>query len=210
MSGVITATNLQTSNIKSATGNAAITIADNGNTTIGGTATFSSNPSGITTTTLGTAVTTSGAAEYGFTGIPSTVKHIKFYGVSVSRGTGSGMLVIQLGDSGGYETTGYTYQATYGWGNSAALYHNAPTDNLGAAVAIYDEVVNFFADIVKVDGNQWLISGQGINSAAAGDGVKHSNWFGVSKTLSGTLDRVRIIDTNSTNLDGGKINIIYG
>ena len=47
MSGVITATNLQTSNIKSATGNAAITVADNGNTTIGGTATFSNMPTGV-------------------------------------------------------------------------------------------------------------------------------------------------------------------
>ena len=41
MSGIITATNLQTSNIKSATGNASITVAD------GGTATFSNIPSGI-------------------------------------------------------------------------------------------------------------------------------------------------------------------
>lgn len=44
MSGIIEATNLQTANIKSTSGNTAITVDANGNTTVGGTATFSNPP----------------------------------------------------------------------------------------------------------------------------------------------------------------------
>ena len=44
MSGIIEVTNLQTANIKSTSGNTAITVDANGNTTVGGTATFSNPP----------------------------------------------------------------------------------------------------------------------------------------------------------------------
>jgi|TARA_B100000242_G_C43004752_1_gene466855 hypothetical protein len=193
---------VKTDTIKNQAGTTAMTIS-------GGTVTFSNSPSGILT--QGTAVTTSGSAEYGFTGIPSTVTHIKFLGVGVSRGTGTGSLNIQLGDSGGYETTGYTYNPSYGYGGGgAAYYQNAVADQSGARLALYDESITFFADIIHFDGNQWIIKGQSHGDAAAGDGVLHSTFFTVSKTLSGVLDRVRIIDTNGTNLDGGKIKIIYG
>jgi len=54
----------------------------------------------------GTAVTASGTS-IDFTGIPSWVKRITvmFDGVSVS---GTSRVMVQLGDSGGVETTGYT------------------------------------------------------------------------------------------------------
>jgi hypothetical protein len=148
----------------------------------------------------GTAVTASGTSV-DFTDIPSWVKRITimFDGVSLS---GTDSFLIQIGDSGGLENTGYngggtrfgastlagaTFTTGFGFNNStAACLHS------GSVV------------ITNVTGNTWAASG-----TLGGSATAFANILGGSKTLTGTLDRVSVTRTGTNTFDAGTINIIY-
>ena len=70
--------------------------------------------------TSGTAITTTSGTSHDFTSIPSWVKRITvmFSGVSTN---GTSFVQIQLGDSGGIETTGYNSGAVMSTGASLSL-----------------------------------------------------------------------------------------
>ena len=146
----------------------------------------------------GTAVTASGTAV-NFTSIPLWVKRITvmFSGVSTS---GSSLPQIQLGDSGGIETTGYLGSAQTL--STAALF----TSGFGlsgstAAASIFHGV----ALITSIGTNLWAFSFSGGFSNAAG-GVT----AGGAKTLSDTLTLIRFTTVNGTDtFDAGTINILY-
>jgi len=149
--------------------------------------------------TSGTAVASTSGTSIDFLSIPSWVKRITvmFDGVSTN---GSSIVCIQLGDAGGIETSGYnggatnqspTYTANtvglnlVGGGNASAAY-------MGQAI------------LTQISGNNWVLS--------AGVQISLSNLSaaGGSKTLSDTLDRVRITTVNGTDtFDAGSINILY-
>ena len=149
--------------------------------------------------TSGTAVASTSGTSIDFTSIPSWVKRITvmFDGVSTN---GSSIVCIQLGDAGGIETSGYnggatnqspTYTANtvglnlVGGGNASAAY-------MGQAI------------LTQISGNNWVLS--------AGVQISLSNLSaaGGSKTLSDTLDRVRITTVSGTDtFDAGSINILY-
>jgi hypothetical protein len=78
-----------------------------------GTAVISGQNSAIT---AGTAVASTSGTSIDFTSIPSWVKRITVMIAGVST-NGSSIIQIQLGDSGGVETSGYTgttgYNASY-------------------------------------------------------------------------------------------------
>ena len=107
---------LKVGGIQSTTGKTSITVAANGNTTIGGTCTFSSNPSGISVASIGvgqtwTDVTSSRAKDTEYqntTGVPIMVS-IFFTcpftnrgQLQVSSSSGSGFLIIADSDGGDY------------------------------------------------------------------------------------------------------------
>jgi hypothetical protein len=59
--------------------------------------------------------------------------------------------------------------------------------------------------ITNIDGNQWQFS-----SIHANDDVGYLGLASAIKTLSATLDRVRLTTVNGTDtFDGGSVNIIY-
>ena len=172
-------------------------------------ATVGSNAnSGGTLITSGTAVTASGT-QVNFTGIPSWVKRITvmFNGVSTN---GSSIPAIQLGDSGGIETTGYSGQGnsftqsggainvfsstanTIGFNLSSTITTSASTSLIGTAT------------IANITGNSWVFNSfnsQASGAAGAGTGVKE---------LSATLDRIRITTVNGTDtFDAGSINVMW-
>ena len=154
-----------------------------------------------TTLTAATAVSASGTAV-GFTGIPSWVKRITVMFSGVSTNGASGIL-LQLGDSGGVENTGYA-----GVG--------ASTDSSSAVTTVFttgfgvcrsfaaSQTANGLCIISNVSGNTWAETGNvGLNSAIL-------YYSAGSKTLSDTLDRVRITTVNGTDtFDAGTINILY-
>lgn len=140
--------------------------------------------------------TTSGTSIDLSTTIASTVKKItiNFMGVSIS---GTSNILIQIGDSGGYETTGYnsvsvTTSFTTGFGFAGSL-----------AVNTYHGIVTLMLGDAST--NTWCADG--------GVGVPSSpTQFNVSgsKSLSAALDRVRITTLNGTDtFDAGKISISY-
>jgi hypothetical protein len=145
----------------------------------------------------GTAVSASGTSV-DFTGIPSWVKRITvmFNGVSLS---GTSAILVQLGDSGGIETTGYA-SASYGSGTD--LFSSA---GFVMRVALAADLVSGSMIITSMGSNIWLAQHgavrAGNNTALAGGG---------GKTLSDTLTQLRITTVNGTDtFDAGSVNIIY-
>jgi len=149
--------------------------------------------------TSGTAVTASGTSV-DFTGIPAGVKRITvmFSGVSTN---GSSVLLAQLGTSSGIETSSYagnTWQGNTlnsGFGSG----FNFGTSSTAASAA-YGNIT-----LALLGSNTWVLSGV-IGRLGAVDCLLIAG----SKTLSGTLDRVRITTVNGTDtFDAGTINIMY-
>ena len=153
------------------------------------------------TITSGTAVASTSGTSIDFTGIPDTAKRVTVMCSGISK-SGTANFLFQLGDSGGVETTGYT-GGTFA-ASSGAIIYAAPTNGfqtLGDAAG----VVLMYGSIVftNITDNTWVASGllfgNSFNVQIAGE-----------KTLSATLDRVRITTTNGTDtFDAGTINIMW-
>ena len=174
------------------------TIANSGATSIDG------RTGAVLTLVSGTAVSAS-STSVDFTGIPSWAQRVTvmFSGVSTNA-AGSSVYIVQLGDSGGIEDTGYLGSATTlstsvittSFVKGFLLFGSAPV----AATTVSGNLV-----IVKIDGNKWVANGVlGLSNVAC------TLVTGGEKTLSDTLDRVRITTVNGTDtFDAGTINILY-
>jgi hypothetical protein len=156
------------------------------------------NPS-TSLVTSGTAVASTSGTSIDFTSIPSWVKRITvmFDGVSTN---GSSLVCIQLGDSGGIETTGYNGGAT----NQSPTY-TANTIGLNVLSGSSPSVSLMGQGVLtKISGNNWVFSA-GIQLS-----LGNISAAGGSKTLSDTLDRIRITTLSGTEtFDAGSINILY-
>jgi hypothetical protein len=168
--------------------------------------TFSTLSTGFT---LGTKVTASGT-EVSFTGIPSTARMIIINtdGLSLT-GAGNPDLKLQLGDSGGIETTGYKATAVY-------LATNSGEASPGGAGYTDSFVVNYqpdqssaiHAQIIltcqDTSSNTWNFSNLGSAYSAGyiqcGAGVK---------SLSATLTQLKLSYSGGQSFDAGTINIMY-
>jgi len=152
---------------------------------------------------LGTAQASTSGTAIDFTGIPSWVKRITvmFSGVSTN---GTNLIDIQLGDSGGIETTGYTgsqCNVITGVGSSnyagdafEIRYFSAPLSISGQFVfTLFDPATNLWVGTATFGSN----SGSTGMSFSAGQ-----------KALSDVLDRLRI-SANGDTFDSGAINIMY-
>jgi hypothetical protein len=158
--------------------------------------------------TSGTKVNTTSGTSVDFTGIPSGTKRItlSFSGVSMA---GTETMVVQLGDSGGAETSGYlgaAGNALPGGGGGAGtrfttnfpLYPAAIT----AAATLHGSMILTLLDAAtNLWSAQWNIGFSDADTAAWGAG---------SKATSTTLDRVRLTTSGgATAFDAGSMNILY-
>lgn len=157
--------------------------------------------------TQGTKVSPTSGTTVDFTGIPSDVKviHVLFNEIVTSN---YGWHVIQLGDSGGFETTGYVSAVDYpGSGNS--FYANVSADNNGLKL-MYNANYAFsgFATIMKMSSNQtqWVMWSR---CHCANTSYSYSCYSAVEKTLSGALTQLRITSVDSRTFSSGDINILY-
>ena len=195
---------LQTANLKNASsGSNNIVLATDGSTTI-----TTLNSTTITGTsvrgviTSGTAVASTSGTSIDFTSIPSWVKRVTvmFSGVSTN---GISNPLIQIGTSSGIQSTGYLCT---GGSLAAAIYSNYTTGfgiNAGAATNLLGG--SFVLSLLDQSTGMWTISG----GVGRSDGAGLHLTYG-SKTLSGTLDRLRITTVNGTDtFDAGSINILY-
>ena len=154
----------------------------------------------------GTAQASTSGTSIDFTGIPSWVKRITvmFSGVSTN---GTSNYLIQLGDSGGIETTGYTASAAgvANTGNAVTAVSSTsgfPITSVGNAANTVSGGVSFIA----FSSNAWVSTGTLGNTGTSTGGF----YVGGTKTLSDTLTQVRITTVNGTDtFDAGSINILF-
>ena len=152
----------------------------------------------------GTSQASTSGTSIDFTSIPSWVKRITvmFSGVSTN---GSSSTRIQIGTSGGVETTGYSSASSFAGSTNSASNIN---DTSGFAVDGYGNATRtrFGSFVITLLGsNAWTAQGVVASDTTIG------TWNSAGgKTLSGTLDRVRITTANGTDtFDAGSINILY-
>lgn len=149
-----------------------------------------------------TAKATTSGATFDFTGIPSWVKEIDvlFSGFSTN---GTSLILVQIGDSGGIETSGYAGRVC--GLNTAVNAFSAGftvTDDHAAGDVLYGTVTLKRLDSAS---NLWVESGILARSDAANVYTSAG-----SKSLSATLDRVRVTTVNGTDAgDAGTINVLY-
>jgi hypothetical protein len=162
------------------------------------------SPSVVGGLVSGTAVASTSGTSIDFTGIPSWVKRITvmFSGVSTS---GTSYKLIQLGDSGGVETTGYFSLSSYVTTASAADAEQSTAGfilNSNAAVDILYGAIVF----TLISGTNWVAQGSFAIDGGTDSVVNTSG----AKSLSDTLTQIRITTVNGTDtFDAGTINIIY-
>jgi hypothetical protein len=150
--------------------------------------------------TSGTAQASTSGTFIDFTGIPSWVRRITVMLNGVST-NGSSNLLIQLGDSGGIENTGYT--------SAAGSIGNAIVSSTAGYILTQTNSASWVHQVVAVitslnSSNTWMCS--------AIDMIGGSNGFSStgSKSLSDILTQVRITTVNGTDaFDLGSINILY-
>ena len=151
----------------------------------------------------GTAVASTSGTSIDFTSIPAGVRRITVMFSEVTTNGGSNLL-IQLGDSGGFETSGYisTSGTVVNTGvdctSSTAGFNIRKNDN---------QTLQFFSGhmvITLITGTSWVSSHNGKTNTARWTGG------GGSKSLSDTLTQLRITTINGTDtFNGGTINILY-
>lgn len=153
--------------------------------------------------TLATPIATTSGTEQGFTSIPSWVTKIFFMLDGVST-NGTSNIIIQLGDSGGYETSGYSGAH---WNHTGASVANLSdgflVDGFAAAAAVTHGMLTLV--LMNSSTNTWAATGLfGFSSGTAARQISGT------KSLSATLDRIRITTSGGVNtFDAGSINIRY-
>ena len=149
----------------------------------------------------GTAVASTSGTSIDFTGIPSWVKRVTvmFSGVSTN---GTSNPIIQIG-AGSVDATGYTSSGC-NLTNTSSVLVNTYTTGFGIYSSLAANILHGSATICLIGSNNWAFSGS--FALAAGAIVASAG----TKTLSGTLDRVRITTVNGTDtFDAGSINLLW-
>ena len=202
-----------TSNLQAATGTFTSTLGVTGATTLSstlavtGAATLSGDLSvsgaisGVSTALSDNDV--NGNTTATFT-VPTTAKiiYVHWDGVSHSSGSNHNMLV-QIGDSGGVETSGYNSNVAI-TGNTSDTSSNA-TSAAGFIVyyqAAASDVLNGQTTIVNGGGNRFtmssIIKSGNYNNVAAG-----------TKTLSAAITTVKISFVSTPTFDAGTVSVTY-
>lgn len=153
---------------------------------------------------LATAQNTTSGTSIDFTSIPSWAKRITVMlnGVSTS---GTSIPIIQLGDSGGIETTGYLGASSICSGAGTTNNNFTTGFGCGGVLAANDLRGCVFISLIDAATNTWVASGTlGASSSA------FTVLTGGTKSTSATLDRLRLTTVNGTDtFDAGSVNVMY-
>ena len=150
----------------------------------------------------GTAQASTSGTSIDFTGLPSGVKRVTVMFNNVSP-SGTAALLLQLGDSGGFETSGYAGSADARVSNSPAAMSSgfilqpemfAGSTYAGTAIVTLENSNAFTWTCLAI-----VSRSDGTSTVGYGSGVK---------SLTATLNSVRIT-LSSGSFDAGEINILY-
>lgn len=162
------------------------------------------------TVTLGTPVATTSGTAIDFTGIPASAKEItiNFSGVSTN---GTSRFIVQIGDSGGIETSGYLGGIFYLEDSAQAEvnYSGFSGDSFSFSSAYHaNRTVNgsVTLKLMNSSANTWTCVGWLFADDTTSD---YANGTVGTKSTSAVLDRVRITTAAGDTFDTGEINISY-
>lgn len=143
----------------------------------------------------GTAQATTSGTAFDFTGLPAGIQRITVMLDGISTAS-AGDLLVQIGDSGGIETTGYTSQS------GDRVNEAEVTTGFHLNVRSTGDVADGIMIITRITGNRWVSSHikSTLDVPCFGAGTK---------TLSAELDRVRLTTTTGATFDAGQVNILY-
>jgi hypothetical protein len=149
-------------------------------------------------------VDATGMTAVDFTSIPSTAKKITVNYVALGT-NGTSDVILQLGDAGGVETTGYSGGVSRTSASVAAANHSSGflhANSWDGAFVMHGIAV---LTLIDPDTNTWAYSFTGSLSSAAATFSASG-----SKSLSATLDRIRVTTAGGTQTfdTGTKINIL--
>ena len=155
--------------------------------------------------TLGTEQSASGTSV-DFTSIPAGTKRIIVQFVGVSQDSSNQDIIVQLGDSGGIETTGYL-------GSRARI---APSTTSSALITAGLAAIGLTGAAAVLHGNVTLTLEDSTNftwtstSTIAFSNSRGVGWGAGSKSLSAELTQLRITTVGgSAQFDAGSFNILY-
>ena len=143
-----------------------------------------------------------------FTGIPSGTKRITFNcsALSTAGGGGASIPVIQLGDSGGFETSGYVGMATRdgSTGNTASSNYTNGFRLMGDGSGVTVFSGRLTMELLDASTNTWT------GTVLTGRTDVYGNWGAGAKSLSGELTQIRLTHVDGTTaFAAGKVNIQY-
>jgi hypothetical protein len=170
-------------------------------TTIDGSNSVTINSGAILGITSGTVQASTSGTSIDFTSIPSWVKRITvmFAGVTTN---GTSAYLLQIG-AGSVANTGYVAFGSYNGGSNAG-------QSSTAGFPIYSDTAsqtvqgNIMLCLLNSSNGTWSVSG------TLGSSNSFTRMTAGYKTLSGTLDRVRLTTAGGTDtFSAGSINILY-
>lgn len=145
-------------------------------------------------TSIGTGTT------HDITGISSDAKLIHLVYDSLSS-DGTSDFTIQLGDAGGIETSNYTGQTNDDGGSSVTSPGSYIPININNNAANSESGIITLA-LVDPATNTWILTGKSFTTNST-----FSHDFAGRKSLSGTLDRIRLSSVSGDTFDGGNYRI---
>ena len=152
-----------------------------------------------------TSVALTNQTSVDFTSLPSGIRklYLVLDGVRVSS---TGALMIQLGDSGGLETSGYVSGSRLFYSNTASTYQER-SDSFVVFEDASDWYKNGIVEIINVTGNRWVNAHTVYYSERGAYPGVTSNGGG-RKELSGELTQLRFT-LSSGNFTAGNVNLFY-
>tara|TARA_A100001015_G_scaffold296408_1_gene376654 strand:+ start:1229 stop:2113 length:885 start_codon:yes stop_codon:yes gene_type:complete len=166
--------------------------------------TFATVSAGFTLDTAQTPTTNTAS----FTGIPSTARYIVLSISNLSfTGAGNTNFKVEIGDSGGLETTGYSNTVVY-LSTNAGEASPGGTNYTDAFHFFYQPDQNnvWYGQIIlsclNPSTNTWVMQGNGATNS-------YCQFSAGTKSLSGTLTQLAVKTVNGANFDNGTLNIMY-
>ena len=148
----------------------------------------------------GIAATSLSGVSVDLTSIPALAKRINIH-MDGGSTNGVSSMIMQLGDSGGLEATGYVGSVSHHAGGSSAFTTAFElTAGYSAAHLTYGTI-----SLEKASGDTWILQG---NLATNTGG--YVNTSAGRKTLTGTLDKIRLTTGNGTDVyDAGTVFVTW-
>lgn len=149
--------------------------------------------------TRGTAITTTSGTEHDFA-IAAGANRVTLM-ISGTSLAAVGFQLVQLGDAGGIENTGYTGNVGMRSGeDDFTSGFQITVFNDGASFAYHSNVL-----LTRIDGNTWVAS---FTTGSTTNDPPQPIYGAGSKSLSGELTTVRLTSTTGAAFDAGTVNIL--